>query len=154
MEGFIDKVNNINIVKDTFWLHPLVNRTNKPLFTQIANEGVLKKQRFRDTSAYAVLYVYRSKKINQMLIDYPVYIDDNLMFVAQNNSSGVYKILKEGTASFFARFEKNKSNTAIDFKFGKKYFLKCDIHLGFYAKPDLRVVDEEKGREEFDKVGL
>lgn len=152
-EGFVDKVNTITIIKDTFWLHPLVDHTSKPLFTQLQNEAILKKQRFKDSSQYAVLYVYRSKKINQMLVSYPVYFNDNLLFVAQNNSSAIFKILQEGPASFFGKFEKNTTNATIDFKFGKKYFLKCDIHLGIYARPDLQPIDEEKGREEFDKIG-
>ncbi len=49
-EGFIDKVNTITIIKDTFWLHPLANHINKPLFTQLPNEAILKRQRFSDTS--------------------------------------------------------------------------------------------------------
>jgi len=153
-DGFIDKVNTIAINKDTCWSQPSANRSNKPLFTQLPNEVILKRQRFSDTSKYAVLYVYRSKKINQMLIDYPVYFNDNLLFIAHNKSFAIFKILQEGPASFFGKFEKNTTNATIDFKFGKKYFLKCDIHIGIYAKPDLKPIDEEKGREEFDKIGL
>jgi hypothetical protein len=88
-----------------------------------------------------------------LFVDYPVYMNDNLVFVAQNNSFKIHKIQKEGSPSFFDKFETSKSNATIDFKFGKKYFLKCDIHIGFYSKPDLRRADEEKGREEFDKTG-
>lgn len=152
-EGFVDKLNTISVNNDTCWLRPSVNHLKKPLFTQIQNETILRRQKFSDTSQYAVLYIYRSKKINQMLIDYPVYLNDNLLFVAHNNSSAIYKILREGPASFFGKFEKNTTNATVDFKFGKKYFLKCDIHIGFYAKPDLKPVDEEKGREEFGNIG-
>jgi hypothetical protein len=154
MEGFIDKTNNMRVIRDTFWLHPLEHPSNEPLFTELKNETVLKRQKFSDTSKYAVLYVYRSKKIGQMLVDYPVYLDHNLLFVAHNNSSGVYKVLKEGPASFFGNIVKHTSNAMIDFKFGKKYFLKCDIHLGIYSRPDLIPMDAEKGREQFDEIGL
>ncbi len=87
-----------------------------------------------------------------MLIDYPVCFNDNLLFIAHNNSSAIFKILQEGPASFFGKFGNNTTNAAINFKFGKKYFLKCDIHIGYYAKPDLKPIDEEKGREEFDNT--
>ncbi|MGI8635130.1 MAG: hypothetical protein ACR2KZ_06970 [Segetibacter sp.] len=130
----------------------LVNHINKPLFTQLPNEAILKRQRFSDTSKFAVLYVYRSKKINQMLIDYPVYFNDNLLFIAHNYSSAIFKILQEGPASFFGKFGNNTTNSAINFKFGKKNFLKCDIHIGYSAKPDLKPIDEKKGREEFDNT--
>lgn len=87
-----------------------------------------------------------------MLISYPVYLNGNLMFMAQNKSKAIIKILKEGNASFLSRFEKNESKANIDFKFGKKYYLKCDIHIGFYAKPELIVADEEKGSEAFMEI--
>ena len=88
-----------------------------------------------------------------MLVDYPVYMNNNLLFVAHNKSAAIYKILKEGIASFYSKLEIRETNTTIDFKFGKSYFLKCDIHFAVYAKPDLKPIDEEKGREEFDKIG-
>jgi hypothetical protein len=148
-DGYTDNVNYLYLVKDTMWLQPQSKRVGRELFTTIANEPVIRKAKFSDTSAYAILYVYRSKKINQMRITYPVYLNENLMFLAQNGSNAIIKVLKEGTTSFSSRFEKNESNSNIDFKFGKKYYLKCDIHIGFYAKPELIVVNQEKGMEEF-----
>ncbi len=151
-EMYFDNTKGIALLKDTVWFAAKAKPNNSVLFSLLDNESLLSKEHFSDTSKYAVLYVYRPKKIGQMLINYPVYLDNNLMYVAENNTSGIYKVYREGLINFEAINEVNKSNTSIELKFGKKYYLKCDIHMGIYANPDLQVVSEDKGLVEFGKV--
>lgn len=152
-EAYLDKINGMFITKDTVWLQPKKIVNNRLIFTPLQTEAMLKKEKFSDTSQYAVLYVYRSKKIAGMLIDYPVYVENLPIFFARNNSASIFKFYRQGSATFTATTEAGTTTLTQDIKFGKIYYLKCTIHILTMGKADLKFLPEDKGKDEFEDVG-
>ena len=157
--GYIDNTDNNPIQADTMWLTEKVNIINNALFSQIDNEGVLKKNHFSDTSKYAVLYVYRPGKITNSLGNYLLYFSDNLLCVAKNKSGYIFKILKEGKYNISSRLYKDEAAVQLDVKFGKTYYVKSMINWAITSrlynfKLEMALVKPETGSDEFDKVNL
>ncbi len=133
-KGYVDKVSDIAIQTDTMWLIEKVNRVSNELFKPVANSSLLKKAKFSDTSNYAVLYLYRPKKLSNSLGNYLVYFDDNLMCVAKNNSGYIFKILKEGAFEVKSKLLKDESAVTVNVKFGNTYYVKSTIKWGITSR--------------------
>lgn len=158
-KGYVDKVSDIPIQTDTMWLTEKANRVSNELFKPVANSYLLKKAKFSDTSNYAVLYLYRPKKLTNSLGNYFVYFDDNLMCVAKNNSGFIFKILKEGVFEVRSKLFKDESAVKLDVKFGKTYYVKSSIKLGITSrlynfKLEMANVPPAEGIPEFEEVDI
>jgi hypothetical protein len=157
--GYVDKIKNNPIQADTIWLNERVNIPDNRLFKNIPNPAVLRKERFSDTSKYAVLYVYRPGKLTNSLGSYLIYFDDNIMCVAKNRSGYIFKIFKEGQFTIKSRLYKDESSTMLDVKFGKTYYVKSMIHWTISSrlynfKLEMKVMNPEDGQNEFGDVDL
>lgn len=155
--GFVDKTSNPPIVADTMWLIEKATVTNNELFSKITNTASLKKAHFSDTSKYAVLYVYRPKKLGNSMSNYMIYFDDNYLCAGQNNTGYVFKILKEGSFQVKSRLNKSESAVRLDVRFGKSYFIKSMVNWGLYSglsnyKLEMAIMRPEEGKVEFEEV--
>lgn len=158
-KGYVDKVSDLPIQTDTMWLNEKINRVSNEVFKPVANNSILKKAKFSDTSKYAVLYLYRPKKLSNSLGNYFVYFDDNLMCVAKNNSGYIFKILKEGTFEVKSKLLKDESAVKVNVKFGKAYYIKSSIKWGITSrlynfKLEMANVSPEVGIPEFEEVDI
>jgi len=153
---YLDKKSNLPISKDTMWLHEKAVIANNELFTPYKTRTIPRKDHFSDTSKYAVLYIYRPGKFTNSLANFVVYLDDNILWVAKNNSGYVFKILKEGKLNIKSRLMKDESSADVDFKFGKVYYVRSAIKWGFHKgrnfKLEMEAVKPEAGQLEFDEV--
>ncbi|MBV9962705.1 MAG: hypothetical protein JO072_10695 [Parafilimonas sp.] len=151
--GYIDKTSNQPILTDTMWLNIKTNVAGNELFKQIKSPSEIKKAHFRDTSKYAILYVYRPGKLSNSLGNYLIYFDDNIMCVAKNNSGYIFKILKEGNFKIESRLYKQEASTNLDIKFGNTYYVKSSIPWGIHGsgnfKLKMEVMKPEDGETNF-----
>jgi len=111
-----------------------------------------------DSLHYALLYVYRPGKFVGSLIGYnirmtnPVF-KDSLIGRATNDSKFVVKLYQEGKTQVFAHTE-TKRAVELDVKFGKKYYLKCEIVIGILVgRPRLSLISQEQGKLNYDNIG-
>jgi hypothetical protein len=157
--SYIDKASNLPLQTDTIWLSEKTNVTNNEVYKRIIDNSYLRKHHFSDTSKYAVLYIYRPKKLSNSLGNYPIYFNDNIMCIAENNSGYIFIILKEGQYKLSSRLFKDESSTSIDVKFGKTYYVKSMIHWGITSRLynfrlEMATVSSEIGESEFSDVDL
>ncbi len=153
--GSVDAPSNPQIWNDTIWLKEKTIVPNSELFQPIAGENEL--THLKDTSKYALLYLYRPGKITNGFGNYFVYFDNVLMCVARNSSGYIFKILKEGNFQLASRLYKDESQVDVDIRFGKTYYIKSMIHWGISSrlynfKLEMAAVTPEQGRLEFDKI--
>jgi len=69
-----------------------------------------------------------------------------------NKSSYIVRIFKEGQVTFHAKIVRQEASITTDIKYGKKYFLRCEITWGFASKPILTMSDEEEAKPYFDHI--
>jgi hypothetical protein len=153
---YFDKKSNLPIGKDTMWLHEKAVVTNNELFKPYKTRTIPAKDHFRDTSKYAIVYIYRPGKLTNSLGNYIVYLDENVLWVAKNNSGYLFKVLKEGRHTFKSRLMKDQSSIDVDIQFGKIYYVKSTMKWGIYKhgnfKLGMETVKPDIGQTEFDEV--
>lgn len=154
-KGHIDKTSNLPISIDTVWFNEKATVVNNTIYKQVS----LPEARIKDTSKYALLYIYRPGKITNSLSDYLVYLDDNAMCLAKNNSGYIFKIFKEGKFQLKSRLLKDESVIDLEVKQGKTYYIKSMIHWGvksrlYNFKLEMAAVAKEVGQVEFQDVSL
>jgi len=106
-----------------------------------------------DSSKFAVLYVYRPESYIGAAAAYRVHIDNNTIYKARNNSLQILKIFTEGPITVWAKTFEKKSSVQLDVRYGKEYFVRCQVRLGFFIwHPKLTVVNPYQGKMEFEKI--
>jgi hypothetical protein len=158
-KGYADKTSNLPLQEDTMWMNVKSNVASKELFKKMPNASFLRKERFRDTSKYAVLYFYRPGKLSNSLANYLIYFDNNVMCVAKNNTGYIFKILKEGEFEIKSKLLKDESAVKLNVEFGHTYYVKSMIHWTiskrlYNFKLDMEIIKPERGEEEFYDVNL
>ena len=128
--GYLDKTSGNPIQTDTMWLHQKINVGSNALFKQEKNNFFLKREHFSDTSKYAVLYIYRSGKILNCMLNHLIYLDDVAMCICKNNSGYIFKIYKEGQHTLMSKLNKDETSIRLDIKFGEKYYIKSIVFWG------------------------
>ena len=115
---------------DTFWINPKIpDITQKGnVFKIFDNRNEPEIDLIKDTSKYALLYIYRSKKLTNALANYIVEINRIPALIMQNNSGFIVKIVKQGKLTINSRLGEDNSLAELNIEFGKKYFVKSIIH--------------------------
>jgi hypothetical protein len=158
-KSYIDKVSAISIESDTMWLNQKIVVANNNLFKRLSGNAVLKRDHFSDTSKYAIIYLYRPGKLTNSLGNYPVYLDGDIICIAQNNSGYILKIFKEGQFEIKSKLFKDESAVKVNLKFGNTYYVKSMIHWTISSrlynfKLETAIVNPEKGQKEFEEVKI
>jgi len=154
--AYFDKTSNLPIQQDTMWFQEKLKPVNNNLFTRISKTSA-EVIDFKDTTSYALLYVYRPKKITNSLGNFMVYFDENMMCVGKNNTGYVFKVLKEGAFTIKSRVYRDVAATTVNISFGKVYYIKSFVNwtitsrlynfsLGMVQMPTV------EGKEDFEQV--
>jgi hypothetical protein len=128
------------------------------LFEKVVNRSDVTIKSFTDTSKYALLYIYRSKKITNSLANYIVSINKIPALLMKNNSGYILKVYKEGAISISSKLWKDESVLPLNISFGKKYLIKTTIHwkllskYGYNFYLETQEVTKEIGEEEFENT--
>lgn len=105
-----------------------------------------------DTASYALLYVYRPRGGNGVLIRYPLYVDDSEVCLVKPGSANVIRLYKPGRNKIWASTESEKS-IMLNVKPRKVYFMRAAIQMGvMVGRPALELVSTEGGLREFNKI--
>jgi len=150
---YVDKVSKTPFLADTMWKREKARVTDNRLFSEIKPQD-LRKLRFKDTSQYALVYVYRPGKLVCSIISYILYCNDIPMSAMKSKSAYVFKVYKEGPVKFWAENKNGiKSYIDLSIQFGKKYYLNCDINWSAdRCIPDLSEDSKEKGETRFNEA--
>jgi len=149
---YLDKVSKTPFLKDTMWTAEKNIVADNRLFSLTTQQEV-RKSHFKDTSQYALLYVYRPSKLVCSLVEYLVNANDVAMCSARSNSAYIFKIWKEGTIRLSAKNNNKGTEEKLDVQLGHKYYLKCDINWNMdRCIPAISIVDEAKGLAGFLEV--
>ena len=158
-EGYLGTESSTPFQKDTIWIDEKTNIKSNELFLALNEKTTKSSFRFKPQERFAIVNIYRPQKIANSLGSYLVFFDDNLMWVARNNSGVSFKIFKEGKYKLRSNLFKDESSVDIDIKFGNIYYVKSIIHWGISSrlynfKLDMKVIAEEAGEPEFEGVKL
>lgn len=100
---------------------------------------------------YALLHFYRFSGTGA-LVGYDINLGDSVICRAKSNWKKTVKIKRDGLNTIWARTEA-KAELPINIKFGKEYFIRCSIGMGFFVgHPKLEIVDNSTGKSEFESI--
>lgn len=157
---FQDRPKGRMLNRDTSWFSPKVAIAKSTSFQKISGPLFDPKTNLAGSANYALVYVYRPKKVGLMLTSYPLYFDDEVMCVMQNNSGYVFKVNKEGVHQFATQIFKDSDSVSVDIRFGQKYFIKPWIEWGMkkrgynFKLHTEHITDQTKGAAEFGEVKM
>jgi len=153
---YLDKIVNTSseyrqLVTDTVWNKNQPGVRNSELFKAMTEKEIRANKRLKDTSGYAILYLYRPGRFMAAGNEYYVHCNKRLIFWAQNTAKVACKILKEGPLTLYAKTGGVESAVTLDIKFGKKYYVQCIIHHKvYYVTPELKIMENERGELDFE----
>ena len=105
---------------------------------------------------FAIVYLYRPGKLTNSLSDFIVYLNDDAICVAKNNTGYTFKILREGPVKFTSRIHNDLFDLPVEIEFGKTYYIKSMIHWGFFKGKNYRLeianVEKSKGQDEYAEL--
>jgi hypothetical protein len=146
---YIDKVGKTAFLVDTMWRKEKTSISDNRFYAEVQYKDI-RKMHFRDTSQYALLYVYRSSKFVCSLVDYLVTANDVAMCNMKTKTAYVFKVTREGKIHLTGSNGNKKSSVDLEIHFGNKYYLNCDIHWNMdRCIPDLSLVEKGKGEADF-----
>ena len=105
---------------------------------------------------YILLRMYRINALKGVGSGIDVYLDNEKIFRAKNNSKSTIKITNEGMKTLKTMFSQKaiysqyNDELPIDFQLGNEYYIRCGWGTG--SKTTLEFMDEETGRLEFDEI--
>ncbi len=113
-----------------------------------------RKAKLKDTSSFALLYLYRPSRFVCSGIHFPLYNDDILMCGFPEHGGGyVFKIYKQGPLRLQGQHRQKKDYLDLNIHFGQKYYVRVDTKWSMArCIPFLIEKDKEKGEEEFLEV--
>jgi hypothetical protein len=155
--AYVDRVSHLFLEKDTIWLHEKVNPADNELHRFIPSEAALLQLHFTDTSRYAVIYLYRPAKLANSFSTFPVYCNDDLLWIARNKTGCLIRMLKEGEIELKSRLFKDEVSVKVNIQFGHVYYIKSMFHWGipsslYNFKLEMAAVGPEQGQPEFARV--
>jgi hypothetical protein len=154
-EVHADKLKNPLLSSDTLWFSEKQNVPDNIFFEPI-RENSKDLKSFKDTSSYALLYIYRKGKFVCSLGNYFVYFNNSLSNVSSNESHYVFKILKRGAITLLAKGGSRDSQISIPIQFGKKYYVETsakfgNCNLATCCSPVLILRDQQRAVDDMEK---
>jgi hypothetical protein len=116
------------------------------------SQDITTKNYQTDTAKYALLYVYRPKIMEGLLVNYNIHVADSVVCKVKNNTKFIIKLYKEGPATIWAETEKKKV-VNINIQFGHEYFLKCGVSTGLWvSRPEIALIIPDQGHLDWESV--
>jgi hypothetical protein len=152
----VDKIGGPLVEKDTMWLHEVAYPISAPLAVLVKSESLLRNRHFSDTSLYAVVYIYRPKKMMLSVSSYDMYLENNLLCTMKNNSSYIFAVFRQGAVNLWSRCLKDTCYLRLNIQPGKSYYVRSTIDFGMFGlknfKLKMELVPAAEGKEEFDRT--
>jgi len=105
-------------------------------------------------SVYAILNIYRFKDTRGSMLNYDLYLGNTFLCRVTNNFKTSLRIKKEGLNTLWAKTG-TKTEVPINIKFGKTYYIKCGVSLGFFVgNPEIELMDWKTGKTEFENIKI
>jgi hypothetical protein len=152
VSSYFNKVEGKPFARDTAFFTRKNYSINKILFEPVKNPAVLKKQKFSDTSQYAVVCIYRKGKLPCLLINGEIFFGGSLMALLPNKSAAIFKVKKEGRFEIESIGKGNSLKKDIDIQFGKKYYISFDPVLLKGCRFEIFIDEEALAKEEFESL--
>jgi hypothetical protein len=155
-ESYLDKSSNPINFKDTLWIKQRKDQKNKLISNpRIDSLLAIRKLSF-DSSLRntATLYIFRPGKFAESGDVCTIYCNDTAICTMTDQAAYVVRILKEGPMKFVARVRKQEMPLTIDVKYGKKYFLRCEIKWAIPPKPIFTISNLEEARPYFGSIKI
>lgn len=148
--SYLDATSNYPISVDTLWHAEQKASSDRILFTALNATGQ-RKAKLKDTSSFALLYVYRPSKFVCSAVSFPLYGNDLLMCgFPEKGGAFVFKVQKQGKLRLQGQHRKQKDYLDLDVRFGQKYYVRVDTKWSLSrCIPFLTEKEKEKGEEEF-----
>lgn len=100
----------------------------------------------------AILYFYRSRTFQGVLIDYNVKIGEEVVWRARHNDKEWIKVKAVGPVELTAKTEA-KTTLDLDIQPGRSYYIKCDLGMGLLVgRPTLLHMNEASGKYEYEQI--
>lgn len=148
--SYIDAPTNYPIAIDTMWHSEQKVSTDRIVFLPLS-AAEQRKAKLKDTSSFALLYVYRPSKFVCSGVSFPMYGNDVLMCgFPEKGGAYVFKVLKKGPLRLQGQHRQKKDYLDLNIEFGQKYYVRVDTKWSMArCIPFLTEKDKEKGEEEF-----
>lgn len=148
--GYLESSKNYPVSIDTLWRGPRSVPADRVVFAAL-NAAEQRKAKLKDTSRFALLYVYRPSKFVCGGVGFPLYGNDVLMAgFPPKGGAYVFKVVKPGSLRLQGQHRQAKDYVQLDVRFGQKYYVRVDTKWAFSrCNPFLTEKDKEKGEEEF-----
>lgn len=102
---------------------------------------------------FLLVSFYRPHRFIAMLDEYYEYVENDLMYWAQNKTRFAVKIFREGPLRIHARSGKTESSILPDIRHGKGYYVQCNNHHRLTrAAPELKLVDPADGEVLYSSI--
>lgn len=150
-ESYIDKVSGNPFLVDTAFYKRKSAPVDNRLFVPVKLSD-LKKQRFSDTSKYAVVGIYRKGEFTCSAVEGLVYLNDEVIAGLKTKSAYLFKVYKEGTLKFGSSFNNKISVKNVQVQFGKRYYIQIDPVWAQSCKPELIVSDDAQAKQECESL--
>ena len=147
---YLNEPNDYPISVDTMWNKEKTLIHDRVVFTNLSPAD-MRKTKLKDTSKFALLYVYRPSRFVCGGIGFPMYANNMLMcgFPAKGGAF-VFKIVKQGPMRLQGQHKQKKDYLDLDISFGQKYYVRVDTKWSMArCIPYLTEKDKLKGQEEF-----
>lgn len=148
----LNKGSNIVYDTDTMFVTPKKDYLGSEIYKEVANEMELKKAHFKDTSKYAVVYLYRKGKTLCFGADGIISINDIPMWLAKNKSSAIFKIIKEGSFKLTSLVNGKVVEKEFVAVFGKRYYIECSSVWSHKCQLEIIISDEKIGKDDFNSI--
>lgn len=147
---YLNEPNNYPVSVDTMWNKERPVSHDRLVFTNLSAKD-MRKARLKDTSQFALLYVYRPSKFKCSAIGFPLYANNMLMCgFPENGGAFVFKVLKQGPMRLQGQHKQHKDYLDLDIRFGQKYYVRVDTKWSIArCIPYLSEMENMKGQEEF-----
>jgi len=148
---FLNEPNDYPISVDTMWNKERPVSHDRVVFTNLSPTDI-RKIKLKDTSHFALLYVYRPSKFVCGGIGFPMYANNMLMcgFPAKGGGAFVFKVVKEGPMRLQGQHKQKKDFLDLNIRFGQKYYVRVDTKWSMArCIPYLLEKDKLKGEEGF-----
>jgi hypothetical protein len=148
--SYLDATTNYPVAVDTMWHSERKVSSDRIVFTAL-NAAAQRKAKLKDTSSFALLYVYRPSKFVCGGVSFPMYGNDILMCGFPEKGGGfVFKVHKQGPLRLQGQHRQKKDYLDLDIRFGQKYYVRVDTKWSMArCIPFLTEKDKEKGEAEF-----
>ena len=124
--SYLESAKNYSIAVDIMWFAERNVSSDRVVFASL-NPSEQRKAKLKDTSSFALLYVYRPSKFICSGVSFPMYGNDVLMCgFPEKGGAYVFKVQKEGPIRLTGQHRQQKDYLDLDVRFGQKYYVRVD----------------------------